>query len=256
MESLEVEIAEWRSFVGQGPAVGGRDVEELEGHLRDQIADLNAAGLAADEAFLIAVKRMGRLDDLSREFAREHSGRLWRQLVLSGDDGEEAAASRWLEVLLFAVAAAVTVQVARLVAGFPDEEPAWLFRNAGLLVIPFLAGWFARRRGLPRRHSLVTAAVFLAAAVVVNVYPYGRDGATEGLVAAHLPVLLWFQADGLLPAGCDIDWLVDTAGLVGQAETYLLVTRTTRWDIPTYERWLVTTWTRLADAAGGEAPPR
>ena len=91
MESLEPEIAEWRAFVGQGPAVDGRDVEELEAHLRDQIADLDAAGLAADEAFLIAVKRMGSLDELSREFAREHSGRLWRQLVLSGDGEQQQA---------------------------------------------------------------------------------------------------------------------------------------------------------------------
>ena len=40
MEPLELEIAEWRAFVGRGPAVDGRDVEELEAHLRDQIADL------------------------------------------------------------------------------------------------------------------------------------------------------------------------------------------------------------------------
>ncbi len=192
MESLELEIAEWRSFVGQAPAVDGRDVEELEAHLRDQIADLNAAGLAADEAFLIAVKRMGNLDDLSREFAREHSGRLWRQLVLSGGDEEQAAASRWPEALLFAVAAAVTVQIARLVAGFPNEEPAWLFRNASLLVIPFIAGWFVRRRRLPLRHSVLTAAAFVAAAIVINVYPYRQDAATGALAAAHLPVVLWF----------------------------------------------------------------
>lgn len=192
MESLELEIAEWRSFVGQAPAVDGRDVEELEAHLRDQIADLNAAGLAADEAFLIAVKRMGSLDDLSREFAREHSGRLWRQLVLSGGDGEHAAVSRWPEALLFAVAAAVTVQVARLVAGFPSDEPAWLFRNASLLVIPFIAGWFARRRRLPVRRILLPASAFLAAAIVINLYPYRQDATTEALAAAHLPVVLWF----------------------------------------------------------------
>jgi hypothetical protein len=192
MESLELEIAEWRSFVAQGPAVDGRDVEELEAHLRDQIADLNAAGLAADEAFLIAVKRMGRLDDLSREFAREHSGRLWRQLVLSGREDEHAAANRWPEALLFAVAAAVTVQIARLVAGFPSEEPSWLFRNASLLVIPFVAGWFARRRRLPLRHCLPTASAFVAAAIVINVYPYRHDAATEALAAAHMPVVLWF----------------------------------------------------------------
>src|SRR4029453_17318355 len=103
MEALELEIAEWRSYVGQVPAVDGRDVEELEAHLRDQIADLGAAGLAADEAFLIAVKRMGRLDDLSREFAREHSARLWRQLFAGEDQDEDAAvAGRWAEALMFA----------------------------------------------------------------------------------------------------------------------------------------------------------
>ena len=192
MESLELEIAEWRAFVGRAPAVDGRDLEELEAHLRDEIADLNAAGLAADEAFLIAVKRMGSLDDLSREFAREHSGRLWGQLVLSSDDDEQAATSRWPEALVFAVAAAVTVQIVRLIGGFPDEEPAWLFRNASLLVIPFIAGWFMRRRRLPLRHCLLTAAAFAAAAFVINVYPYRQDSATEALAAAHLPVVLWF----------------------------------------------------------------
>ena len=191
MESLEMEIAEWRSFIGQKPAVDGRDLEELEVHLRDQIADLNAAGLAADEAFLIAVKRMGSLDDLSREFAREHSGRLWRQLVVSGG-GEEAAVTDWPEALLVAIAAAVTVQIARLIAGFPDEEPSWLFRNASLLVIPFLAGWFARRRRLSLRPFVAIAAALVVAAVVINVYPYGEDAATEALAAAHLPVVLWF----------------------------------------------------------------
>ena len=193
MERLESEIAEWRAFVGRGPAVDGRDVEELEAHLRDQIADLHAAGLAADEAFLIAVKRMGSVDDLSREFAREHSGRLWRQLVLAGDGtGEQPAASRWAEALLFALAAAVTVQVARLIAGFPGEEPSWLGRNVSLFVLPFLGGWFARRRGLSVRHCLLAAGAFVAAAVVINVYPYREDSATEPLAAAHLVVVLWF----------------------------------------------------------------
>jgi hypothetical protein len=192
VESLESEIAEWRAFVAQAPAVDGRDVEELEAHLRDQIAELDAAGLAADEAFLVAVKRMGRLDELSREFAREHSGSLWRQLVLSGGGEQQRPDSRWFEALVFAVAAAITVQVARLAAGFPSEESWWLLRNASLLVVPFLAGYFARRRRLPLRQSLLTAVPFVIAAVVINLYPY-RDGAsTQALVAAHLPVVLWF----------------------------------------------------------------
>jgi hypothetical protein len=189
---LESEIAEWRAFVGQGPAVDGRDVDELEAHLRDQIADLAAAGLADDEAFLIAVKRMGSLDELSREFAREHSGRLWRQLVLSGGGEQQQPGSRWLEALVFAVAAAVAIQVARLAAGFPSQESSWLLRNASLLVMPFLAGYFARRRRLTPRQSLLTAVPFVIAAIVINLYPYIEGGSTELLVAVHLPVVLWF----------------------------------------------------------------
>jgi hypothetical protein len=191
VEGLDSEIAEWRAFVGQGPAVDGRDVEELEDHLRGQIADLTAAGLAADEAFLIAVKRIGRLDELSQEFAHEHSGRLWRQLVIS-DGGEQQPDSVWLEALVFAVAAAATIQVGRLAAGFPSAEPSWLMRNASLFLMPFLAGYFARRRRLPLRQSLLTAAPFVIAAVVINLYPYVEGAATELLVAAHLPVVLWF----------------------------------------------------------------
>src|SRR5215210_622658 len=130
MNELEAQIAEWRAYVLHAPALNGHDVDDLEAHLRDQIADLDAAGLAADEAFLIAVKRMGGLDELSREFAREHSGRLWRQLVLSGGAEQQPPDSRWPEALVFAVAAAVTIQVARLAAGFPTEKSSWLLRNA------------------------------------------------------------------------------------------------------------------------------
>jgi hypothetical protein len=191
MESVESQIAEWRAYVADAPGVNGHDVDELEDHLRHQIAELNAAGLTADEAFLVAVKRMGDLDSLSREFAREHSGRLWKQLVLSGD-APARAASGWFEPLVFAVAAAVVVQIARLAADFPDEEPNWLARNAGLFVLPFLAGYFARRRQLDTRGWLLTAAPFAVSALAVNLYPWDADSATEALVALHLPVVLWF----------------------------------------------------------------
>jgi hypothetical protein len=192
MDGVESQIAEWRAYVAKAPALDGRDVDELEAHLRDQIAELDAAGLTADEAFLVAVKRMGDLDTLSREFAREHSGRLWKQLVLKGEDEAARPSSGWFEALAFAVAAALAIQVARLAAHFPEEEPGWLLRNIGLLVLPFLAGYFGRRRQLDTRRWVATAAPFALAALVVNLYPYRAGSATELLVALHLPVVLWF----------------------------------------------------------------
>jgi hypothetical protein len=192
VQSMETQIAEWRAYVAEAPGVNGRDVDELEDHLRHQIAELNAAGLTNDEAFLVAVKRVGDLDTLAREFAREHSGRLWKQLVLSGDDEPARSAGGWFEPFVFAAAAAVVVQVARLAADFPDEEPTWLARNTGLFVLPFLAAYFARRRQLDTRQWALTAVPFVVAALMVNLYPYGADSNTEMLVALHLPVALWF----------------------------------------------------------------
>ena len=55
VDRLESQIAEWRAYVARAQAVNGRDVDELEAHLRDQIAELEGAGLDADEAFLVGV---------------------------------------------------------------------------------------------------------------------------------------------------------------------------------------------------------
>jgi hypothetical protein len=191
MESVETQIAQWRAHVAKAPAVNGRDVAELEDHLRNEIEELCAVGLASDEAFLVAVKRMGELDAVSREFAREHSGRLWKQLF---EPEEEAAllGAGWLDALVLATGAAVAIQVARLAAGFPADEPTWLERNLGLVVLPFLAAYFARRRQLDLRAWLTTAVPFVLAAVLINLYPYDADSNTETLVALHLPVVLWF----------------------------------------------------------------
>ena len=189
---VESQIAEWRAYVAKAPAVNGRDVDELEGHLRDQIAELDAAGLTGDEAFLVGVKRMGDLDALSREFAREHRGRLWKQLVLNGSEELPRSSSGWLPALAFALAAAVALQAARLAAEFPEQEAAWLFRNLSLFVLPFVAGYFSHRRRLDARQWTLAAAPFVLAALVVNLYPYRAGSITEILVTLHLPVVLWF----------------------------------------------------------------
>ena len=135
-------------------------MEELEGHLRDQLAALTEAGLAGDEAFLVAVKRMGSLDALSREFARAHSERLWKQLVMAPDAADESANTACTETLVvlgLAVAAALAIKVPALF-GLPlsaDEEvPPFYFRNASLFVLPLLAVYFIWKRGSAlRAHS-------------------------------------------------------------------------------------------------------
>src|SRR6476619_1516834 len=111
---LEEQIDQWRSYLRHRQAIHSVDVAELEDHLREQIEGLVEAGLATDEAFLVAVKRMGSLDALSREFAREHSERLWKQLVVVPTDGGESRAGVTTDAIVavgLAVAAAGAIKL-------------------------------------------------------------------------------------------------------------------------------------------------
>ena len=187
---LEQQITAWRDYVGRREAIAGRDVDELEDHLRGEIGRLEASGLAPDEAFLVAVKRMGALNDLSREFAREHSERLWKQLVIAEPDA--APRSRALPLALgLAVAAAVAIKVPALF-GIDFEDGAQFYaRNISVLVLPFLAAYFLiRRRSSPTTIAIV-AAPFVLAALVLNLYPFAADAATLALASIHAVVALW-----------------------------------------------------------------
>lgn len=182
---VEQELARWRGYAGRQSAITRDDVTELEEHLRDQMTDLAAAGLEDDEAFLIAVKRMGRIDDISREFARVHSERLWKQLVPAGPRAGSAR-RELIVVLALAVAAAVAARI-----GIAVLTPAAMVRVAGVAVLPFLAGYFAWKRRLPRHLWLALAVLFVAAGLVLGLPGFERDGTTLVLVAIHAPVVLW-----------------------------------------------------------------
>jgi hypothetical protein len=200
--SLEEQIDQWRSYLHRRQAIHSVDVAELEDHLREQVAVLVGAGLAADEAFLVAVKRMGDLDALSREFAREHSERLWKQLVVPSDSGEPGGRTRTDAVVAFglAVAAAVAIKAPALFGIDLDEDAGFYARNASLFVLPLLTGYFVWRRRLGTRTARWLAVPFVAAAVLANVYPFAPLGYTEPLTALHLPMALWLVV-GIAYAG-------------------------------------------------------
>jgi hypothetical protein len=203
--TLEEQITQWREYLRRRQALHGADVEELEGHLRDQLVALTEAGLTGDEAFLVAVKRMGSLDALSREFARAHSERLWKQLVMAPDAADESGNTAHVEtlvVLSLAVAAALAVKMPALF-GFPlspnQEVPPFYLRNATLFVFPLLAIYFMWKRGWNVMSGLWLALPFAAGAVFANAFPWGtvvidngpKGSDTEVLTILHLPIALW-----------------------------------------------------------------
>jgi hypothetical protein len=201
--SLEEQIDRWRSYLRRRQAIHSVDVAELEDHLREQVAVLVDAGLAPDEAFLVAVKRMGNLDALSREFAREHSDRLWKQLVVApSDSGEPRARARTDAIVAFclAVAAALAIKVPALFGIHLDQDAGFYARNLSLFVLPLLTGYFAWKRRLDTSTLRWLAVAFVAAGVFANVYPFAPGGYPEALTALHLPIALWLVV-GIAYAG-------------------------------------------------------
>ena len=142
---------------------------------------------------------MGDVDSISREFAREYSERLWKQLVVLPDAGEstsDAKKDAMVSVGL-AIAAAVAVKSPELfgLTIFGDGfDVSFYSRNFSLFVIPFLAAYFAWQRGLDHIGRFWLAAPFITAALVINVLPYRQGGHTEVLAALHLPIALWLAA--------------------------------------------------------------
>ncbi len=205
VSSLETQIEAWRAHLRKSRTITSQDAAELEDHLREQIASLGADGLSGDEAFLVAVKRLGAIDALTREFAREHSDRLWKQLMLSGDEGPggvDSSAAGWSRrmwaALGLAVAAAVAIKIPALfgITSHTELGAAFYARNLSFFAFPFVAAYFAWERPLPLRGRLALAAVFAAAAAAVNAYPFtfspkGEPGHTFVLTMIHLPIALW-----------------------------------------------------------------
>src|SRR5919107_2026718 len=175
--SLEEQIARWRSYLRRRQAIHSVDVAELEDHLREQVAVLVDAGLATDEAFLGAVKRRGNLAALSREFAREHSDRLWKQLVIVPSDPAEAGPRARTDALVafcVAVAAAVIIKVPALfgIQLGDEEETGFYARNLGLFVLPLLSGYFAWKRRLDSATLRWLALAFVVAGGVAHPLPF------------------------------------------------------------------------------------
>jgi hypothetical protein len=198
---LEEQIEQWRSYLRRRQAIRTNDVEELEDHLREQVSVLVDAGLSDDEAFLVAVKRMGNLDTLSREFAREHSERLWKQFVVTpGASGQPGDWSEAVVAFCLAAIAAMAVKAPELFGLRLDEEAGFYARNLSLFVLPLLTGYFVWKRGADPARRLWMAAAFVVAAVFVNMYPFSSGGYTEILTAMHLPIALWLVV-GIAYAG-------------------------------------------------------
>jgi hypothetical protein len=207
-EGLQSRIDRWRTYVlAHGDAE--TRVAVVEAQLHDESVRLIDAGLDAEEAFLVALRRVAVSDEATRDFALAYADELW--IHPAEIEGEQAMARRAtieLSVVLgCAVAAALAIKVPTLFGyQFGGDHAGFYARNLSLFVLPFLALYFIWKRGLSNKGIVGLAAVFFAGAVFANAYPFKPGGSTEVLTAIHLPIALWLAVGVAYVAG---DWLPD-----------------------------------------------
>ena len=117
-----------------------------------------------------------------------------------------------------------------------------------------LAASAAVSRQIMERTGALFAVAQQAAAVEPLIAGFWQQGREQ---TRHAHAVFWTRMadDGLLDPGVDLAWVIDTSTILGAAETYLLITRLTGWDLDAYQDWLVTTGTRLTLSPASGAPP-
>ena len=107
-----------------------------------------------------------------------------------------------------------------------------------------IAASAAASRQIMQRTGGLFAVAQQAAAIEPLIAGFWQQGREQ---TRHTFAVFWTRMaeDGLLGPAADLTWLIDTTSILGAAETYLLVTRTTGWDLDAYERWLIRTFTQL-----------
>lgn len=205
MFDLEKSVRAWTDGLRSRRAFRDEDIVELESHLREEIDGLAKLGLSGEEAFLVAERRVGRPEALAAEYAKVH-GEPWRGMPFDTlTEGDRRHLRREIVLVAgLALAAALLAQLPRLFgADLRDRltSVAWM-KNLGLFFMPLAAVYYAVRSRPKPLLLFVAAALFAAAGLVVNLYPWtAPDGQTLLLASLHLPIMLWLVVGLAYTAG-------------------------------------------------------
>lgn len=159
MYDMKKTIEHWKSAFAQNEACGQEDVEELEGHLREQIGSLVESGLSEKEAFVVARSRLGDPEQICTQFAQANPSLLWQRRLFWMAAGVFCwILISWLQGVLMGIAAGAAL----LLGDRVQVDLSVVYGVTHLVLLLALLG-FGRalyRHGLPTvTHSRFAACV-------------------------------------------------------------------------------------------------
>ena len=194
MDKLEKNIKEWRDHFSRTGSMRKEDLDELEDHLREEISELKGKELSDDEAFIIAVKRLGKIHSLSREFRKVNTHNLWKFLFSEPEEPEERASSKreLFIAITLSMVAALLVEIPKLFSYTFDQETIFYMKNLSFFALPLIAIFLFYKKQVNLKNMIVIISVFLISLLLINLYPFKKPFHTANLSILHLPLFLWF----------------------------------------------------------------
>lgn len=169
--SLETALQRWRTHISQVPDISHDRLEELESHLRDSIDRLRTAGLADDEAWIIAERRLGHSEAVGTEFTKMED-------LVAGKQLESKAAARNRSVIAIGAGFALATLLLSTVGHYAPAS--WPLALLASLLGGCVTGAVANR--FPIRHAFRAALIFTLLVISLSligttpfVFPWDPD---------------------------------------------------------------------------------
>lgn len=212
-------VTSWQAALRARRAMGDGSIDELTDHLTSSIESLQSAGLSDEEAFIIAAKRVGDVDEVAADLAGVHTELLWKQLAKAPAPQTQTRRSRRLLLWMLGCAVLAGLLTRLGVPWWPSgpisdmaaddyitsRTDRALYVTVGALTM--LAVFFARLRGAAWWGLHIIAPTVIAALALVRFAPRAvipaewatsegitgiySFGQTTLLTAILLPVVLW-----------------------------------------------------------------
>ena len=177
---LDRTVAAWRQAMLIQPGLSSADVRELEQHLQQALAELQQLGLRAEEAFVLAQRRLGHPAEVADEFAKVAPVRFWRHCFFWAAAGAFFA-NLWQVTLNYGLqktSGSLDQYVPALPAPLAMPLAALLYMAVFGFPLFLAAWWFLRRRV---RSSVVGSAFLLRSRWRLAVTGVLAIAAAEGL---------------------------------------------------------------------------
>ncbi len=190
MFDLELNINSWCDYLRSSGKLKEEDILELEDHLREEIEDLIDKGLSEEEAFLVSVKRLGKVNMISEEYAKVNTDELWKQLLVEPAENKSTKRKDVFLVILLAFLAGTAAKIPTFF-GINIDNSIGYFKNFSLFILPFIVFFFIIKHKLNQKLISYITAIFILTSIIINFYPSYEPHHTAMLTAIHLPIMLW-----------------------------------------------------------------